>query len=527
MNNLLPSERVGSSTKFSVLFYFVQAKIILTGVSHWRQKMKKDEMKPINTSAENIVNAIFKTSPNWMEKIQRIRIIWAKLAGIPSLHGINLNVTVLDTKHGQPEYQIRGVVDVPSPPLSDEERDFLATILICQASIPEIENRTYHLVGWQTTKGGEGVTICRCNKIPVITDKDILNIQVFESPEAEIDEKELIGSEKRNEWTLEYQANRYCRFESRQALNQRLQDISVNTVVLKASGRIGLTTDENWHRLMQHVIVELLIRGQPPNDQNLDPRVLQAMPFKDGHLCRKAAEVVAARGTDHEVIVKYGEYNHMKDLYERGNVWINPATTYKNFNHNQAVHDDEREIIFKGGCYVNGKSKVFCKGDTVPDNFEELVDRGEASVVRMFNVPSLGRDEYSDVRVTMKTNYWMYCMAGILDQRLFADFDATACVIIKKRPFVERLTNMMRSLLPDTRLCFEEVDYEDPLGAFSTKGFPKLFAIPVYKTKLFRYAYQKEFRFVWIPRMFQENLDPIEFQLGPISDISEFAECKI
>ena len=235
--------------------------------------------------------------------------------------------------------------------------------------------------------------------------------------------------------------------------------------------------------------------------------------------------MVAARGTSHEVIVKYGKYNHMKDLYERGNVRIYPATTYENFNHNQAVRDDEREIIFKGGCYVNDKSKGFLKGDTVPDNFEELVDRGEASVVRMFNVLSLERDEYSDVRVTMKTDYWMYCMAGILDQRLFADFDATACVIIKKRPFVERLTNMMRSLLPDTRLWFGEVDYEDPLGAFSTKGFPKLFAIPVYKTKLFRYAYQKEFRFVWIPRMFQEYLDPIEFQLGPISDISEFAEC--
>ena len=159
------------------------------------------------------------------------------------------------------------------------------------------------------------------------------------------------------------------------------------------------------------------MRGQPPNEQNLDPRVLQDMPFKDGHLCRKAAEVVEARDTSHEVIVKYGKYNHMKDLYDRGKVRINPATTYENFNHNQAVRDDEREIIFKGGCYVNGKSKGFWKGDTVPENFEELVDRGEASFVRMFNAPSLERDEYSDVRVTMKTDYWMYCMAGILDQR--------------------------------------------------------------------------------------------------------------
>ena len=489
--------------------------------------MKKDAMKPVNVSAEKIINTIFEASPNLKKKMRSIRIDWAKLTGMPNSHGIDLNVTVSYTKHGDPEYQIRGVVDVPSPPQSDEEREFLAIVLVCQTSIPEIKNRAYRLLDWCATNGGEGVNIRRCGKIPPIIEKDILNFQVFEPPDVEINEKELIGNEKLNEWALEYQENRYCRFESRQALNQRLQDISVNIMVLKASGRTGLSTDENWYRLMQHVIEELLMRGQPPNEQNLDPRVLQAMPFKDGHLCRKAAEVVEARDTSHEVIVKYGKYNHMKDLYDRGKVRINPATTYENFNHNQAVRDDERELFFKGGCYVNGKSKGFWKEDTVPDNFEELVDRGEASFVRMFNAPSLERDEYSDVGVTMKTDYWMYCMAGILDQRLFADFDATACIIIEKRPFVERLTNMMRSLLPDTRMWFGEIDYEDPLGALSTKGLPKLFAIPVHKTKLFRYTYQKEFRFVWIPSMAQEILDPIEFQLGSISDISEFVECKI
>ena len=187
-----------------------------------------------------------------------------------------------DTNHGEFEYQIRGVVDVPSPPLSDEERDFLATILICQASIPEIENRTYDLVGWQTTKGGEGVNIRRCGKIPHITEKDILNIQVFEPPDVEINEKELIGNEKLNEWALDYQENRYCRLESRQALNQRLQDISVNIMVLKASGRMGLTTYENWYRLMQHVIEELLMRGQPPKEQKLDPRVLRTSLQESG-----------------------------------------------------------------------------------------------------------------------------------------------------------------------------------------------------------------------------------------------------
>ena len=37
---------------------------------------------------------------------------------------------------------------------------------------------------------------------------------------------------------------------------------------------------------------------------------------------------------------------------------------------------------------------------------------------------------------------------------------------------------------------------------------------------------RKNSRFVWIPSMTQEILDPIEFQLGSISDISEFADCR-
>ena len=442
--------------------------------------------------------------------------------------GIELNVTVSDTRRQKPEYQIRGVVDVPGHPQSDEERDFLANLLFHRARIPETEKRGFQLVSWFATDGGTGVKIRHCRLIPVLTDKEIIGpITVYRSPEIdELHEEDPIGDEKYNEWRREYQSNRYCRFESREELNQRLQDIQVNTTILTPSGKMGLTKDEIWFRLGQHVIDEMLMRGQPPYERNLDPCVEIAQPFKDGNLCRKAAEIVSARGTDHDVVVKYGKHDHMKDLYERGIVWMNPATEYGKSSHNQAVHDDERVFVFKGGCYPSGRAtRKFYNQDTVPDNIEELVYSGKAGFLTIFEAPGLKREEYVDVTVKMRTNYWTYCMAGLLEQRLFADFESDACVIIRKRPFVERLTEKTRLALPNVAMSFGEVVYQDPLGAFSTNsGPPKVSSIQIQMAKLFRYAYQNEIRFVCVPGKFQEDLEPKTIELGSISDIAEFVD---
>lgn len=113
-------------------------------------------------------------------------------------------------------------------------------------------------------------------------------------------------------------------------------------------------------------------------------------------------------------------------------------------------------------------------------------------------------------------------MAGVLDPRLFADFNANACVIIKKRPFVERLTYLARFVLRGVKMEFGAVDYVDPLGAFSSGNrLTTVTSIPLYMTKLFRYAYQNEIRFVCIPNHPEENLKPAIIEIGSISDIAE------
>ena len=69
---------------------------------------------------------------------------------------------------------------------------------------------------------------------------------------------------------------------------------------------------------------------------------------------------------------------------------------------------------------------------------------------------------------------------------------------------------------------FGEVTYEDPLGAFSSqdRSVP-VTSIQIHMTKLFRYAYQREVRFAWVPWKSVENLKPVVLEIGSISDIAE------
>ena len=281
-----------------------------------------------------------------------VRSAWARQVGQPHTRGIRLNVGIrfLPCAHRSIDYQIRGVVDVARPPHGNDERTYLAKLLSETADLPQ-RRYEYAVLDWEETAGGDGVRVDKCSPIPVLTDDNVLDLKTFTPPdfEATTDHSDGPGDKQHNEWAREYHANPYCRCETREELHQRYQDIWVNTLVLKPSGRMGLTTDENWYRLQQHVITELLLRGEPPTPSNRHPRVPEAQPFFDGELCRKAARVVAARGTDHDVLVKYGKREHMGVLLREGNLYLNSATSYNASVHNQAVRDDELAITFKGG----------------------------------------------------------------------------------------------------------------------------------------------------------------------------------
>ena len=449
-----------------------------------------------------------------------IRPDWAAQVGKPQSRAIRLDVGVrlAGCQHDGLDYQIRGVVDVPSPPYGDAEGAHLAEVLA--GTVEVLRGKAYEsaVLHWRETDGGDGIRLHSWRDIQAsaITDDDgLTNVKVFTPPEFE-KPAENIKPEDHAEWSPEYEANRYCRYETRMELNQRYQDLLVNLQVLKLSGKLGQTADSRCHRLLHHVLAEMETRGQPPTRWNLDPRVEEVRPFFDGELCRKAANVVAAWGTTHYVIVKYGKREYMERLL-RGEVYLNSATNYNASMHNQAVRDDELAIDFKGGCIRALHPTQYYNRDSVPPS--SLVERG-SGFRPVFHAPDLDLNEYATTTIRMATDYWMFCAADLLDPRLFADFEADCCVMLLRKPFVERLARALPLQLRDVKMSIGRVHYVDPLGARSP-GMAVTPSMPIHMTKLFRYAYQREIRFVALPNTHKERLEPRPVQIGSLLDIAE------
>ena len=459
-----------------------------------------------------------------MDQVQRVRTQWPALIGKPSPRAIWLNVNVLDAEGKQIDYNLHGTVDVPGAPRNDDERALLAQVLFRAADIPDKAIRRYRLACWEEAEGGSGVKIEHCEPIHVLSTEDIIDLKCFQAPE--IDENgdgNPPDDEMHHAWTREYGSNRYCRFESRRELNQRYQDIHANTLLLNRSGKLALSQDHKWYRLLQHVLDEMCMRGEPPAEHNFEPSVRSSFSFADGELCRKAAEVTSSRGTNQSVLVKYGKYEHMRQLLKHGQLRLQPATAYTSST-NQAIQDNEREFVLKGGWRPTAPGLNFFDRATVPTDIVEGETEGDVEFVPIFNAPELSRSQCAEVQLSMR-NYWTYCLAGTLEPRLFADFEADACVVVRKKQLLERLLPVVHLHMTKVQVHLGPIVYLDPLGSLNDALRRKLIAsIPVHMIKSFRYAYQREVRLACVPFEPLEDLEPLDIEIGSIQDIAELIE---
>ena len=149
-------------------------------------------------------------------------------------------------------------------------------------------------------------------------------------------------------------------------------------------------------------------------------------------------------------------------LLRDGAVYLNSATSYNKAAYNQAVRDDELAISFQGG-YVRetGPTRFYDRDHPPP---QSILERG-VGFRPIHDSPQLAADQYATMTIQMATDYWMFCMADVLDQRLFADFEADSCLIIRRRPFIQRLLRAATFQLPNVDRYVGEVHYVDPLVA--------------------------------------------------------------
>jgi hypothetical protein len=145
------------------------------------------------------------------------------------------------------------------------------------------------------------------------------------------------------------------------------------------------------------------------------PDILNRESFPDfaSHLAKKAAERLDAVGaTPGDVFIKFGKRKNMEMLYDEGRLRIQPATYFGAANHNLAIRDDELALKL-----------------TILAAREDLI----ALVSNPQDVPVDIPSQRVDVHLKWASDYWLYCVSSSLTPRLFVDYDADACVIIRDR----------------------------------------------------------------------------------------------
>ena len=301
------------------------------------------------------------------------------------------------------------------------------------------------------------------------------------------------------QWRAWYRGDRYLRGLTQLELNRRFRDLVRNFLILTPDAKIGFPplSPEGIElmQLMTHALEECrLIYGPYPAGFTGEVHREEKFPDFASELALKAASALAAHGLkSREVFLKYGKPEYMTALFEEGRLRVQPASEYSKPDHNGAVRDDELAL----------EVSLYLTTETIRDVVSNPQD-----------VPEDLKWKRMDFRFSRPNDFWLYCVSSSVEPRLFVDFNAAACVIIRDREeFRRRLLTAGVAAFPGARSRDGNAIYIDPVRPRSPR-------IDLPMSKHFRYAYQIEHRFVWEPAR-ASPLAPCDLMLGSLKDISE------
>jgi hypothetical protein len=297
--------------------------------------------------------------------------------------------------------------------------------------------------------------------------------------------------------THDYLQKPYLAQASDAELKELLRDAVINMYEFTRSGAViemGQTATMRWLARFQEAQVEASRRYEKlPLSWLQDLAPLWENGFKDPRrpAALRTARVLAREAGD--VIFKFGSAKYLRMALEHGELRIQPASAYSDPSLNLARRDDELSFTH-----------------------EVDVDRSRFSV--------LDHDGANEAPITptkvsrtwtAPTDYWVWCATLRASARMFVDFDADACLVIRDvDAFAQRLTRSLRSVDEKVRLCRGAVNYVNrfsPEARKATAGTDKDIG----------YEYQREYRLLWLPGSASESLDTLNLQVEPLEDIAE------
>lgn len=296
----------------------------------------------------------------------------------------------------------------------------------------------------------------------------------------------------------QYDRHRYARHLSQAELDRRIRDILLNLLVLTQEARVGLPPINDrsavWMEKWTHVLEEMQLR-HGPFPAGFTRNILHSEPFPNlvSALAQKAAESFREKAlVPGSVLIKYGQRKYMEELFYQGRLRIQPASYYTRKDLNGAVRDDERRL---------------------PLSFALARDDIQKIVLNPQDVPQVIHDHRVDVVFQSPADYWMYCLTESVEPRLFVDFEADTCVIVRNRQQLADRLRRADEILGPARCQVGPVEYVDPL-------LPKRAEIFLPMAKHFGYTYQAEYRFCWFPVDPVPELKHVDLTLGSLEEIA-------
>lgn len=307
-------------------------------------------------------------------------------------------------------------------------------------------------------------------------------------------------------WQHEYRACRYLEHLSIEDLHQRFYDIVANQLILTYENKIGLMPPEKegqyWMKIFTHLLEELGLRDRPyPVGFEKQSIEQHHIPNPRHPLAEKAAKVISNihknRLEPGSYLIKYGKSAHLRRTLTHGEIRIAHASLYDDSSLNPAMRDKELKLYIQ----------------PPPSEMKINAYSGKTGLPKNTFNPIGNKVTFSTT-----TNYYVYCLAGILVPRLFVDFDADCCLVVQKpKEFIDRILNVFATVIKGWQQFVVPVTYIDPVISREH--------IDVITQKHFRYAYQKEFRILWLPRqLLVKDLNPLLLNIGSLQDICELVD---
>ena len=294
---------------------------------------------------------------------------------------------------------------------------------------------------------------------------------------------------------------RYLAAMPETALSERLVHLVNNCVRLDAHSMVQLraTEDPDMFMRLLDVLAEIGIRHGGIQTQSKEPwdHTRNAMIRPGAAIAEKAQRLAAQIPRSDALLFRFSKYEHMKELVDDGGMLLQQASTFKD-EENISVRDDELRLQFDR--YVTPEEAA-----TLDDIGESMLRLGSNRLAFSLQCP----------------DFLTLCMTDSVNYRMISDWRAEAAVVIHDPiEFQRRLANGTRHLAShgDTQhLEHGKLHYIDPYFPLTSKDVPFC--------KHFRFAYQREFRFV-IRKTEATEDNARKIFLGPLTDIATLVDLR-